>query len=195
MATIVLQPCYSLNQTGDTLTVTDNTGEYSSINTGGWGSPNPIVSTALVSHVDISVRAADGTFGEITSVNSFPDLPCSNGCSFDISSEDAGQGTAFADAIYKFNYYVSGTSGTPYIYNVITYKSFHPNIDCCYVKLSAKLSACNCGCEELTDKFNKMTINMMLLEKAECNGDLQSIQSYLDCLKKICTECDCNCNQ
>lgn len=191
---VLLKPLYSINQEGDTVTVLDNTGQYSSLLLYSWGSPNPDISTVLSSHIDVSKRNADGTFGTTSIIDVYPTLPSDIGASYDISAADAGQGTVFSDGIYKFYYYVAGNDGTAYAYSVTTYKAFHPAIDCCYAKLSAKYAACDCGCKELEEQLNQFTINMLLLEKAKCNGDLQSIQKYIDYLTDLCTECSCGCN-
>lgn len=191
---ILLKPCYSLNQNGDTLTVLDNTGEYSSTKTGGWGSPNPALNTALVAEIRISLRDTDGNYGDVTTINAFSDLPSEDGGEFEITSEDAGQGTVFPDGIYKITYYVSGLDGaTPYIYSVTTYKSFHPAIDCCYQKLAIKVSTCSCNCQDIKDNFNKMSVNMRLLKGAECSGNLDSIQKYIAFLTDTCRNCGCGC--
>lgn len=187
---IALNPRYSVSQNGAVLTITDLTGQYSSINLEAWGTPNQDISTALVATLDISKRNSDGTYGDVTVIDLYPTLPSDNGASFDISAEDAGQGSVFSDGIYKLRYYVSGDDGgTPYNSEKITYKCFNPAIDCCYAKKSAKASKC---CNECNEKLEKMAINMLFLKWAKCNGDLESIQSYLDCLTEICNDCSCD---
>ena len=190
---IALKPSYSINPNGDTITLLDLTGQYSSINTGGWGVLNPIVSTALVATVAISLRDSDGNYGDVTTLDVFPDLPSDFGAEYEIASDDAGQSDTFPDGIYKITYFVSGNDGSAYSATNTQYKSFHPAIDCCYQKLAAKVSQCKCNCSQIEESFNLMSLNFRLLRAAEDCGNLQDIKTYIDFLTKTCSNCGCGC--
>lgn len=191
---IELKICYTLSSDGVTLTATDKTGTYSALNTGGWGVPNPLVSTALTATITTSQRASDGTFGTATTADVFSTLPSAIGGSIDISATDAINSSGFADGIYKLIYQVTGVSASvPYSDTDTQYRSFHPSIDSCRQKLAADVAICSCNCIELETKFNNLSTMYRLLQAAECCGDLNSIQKYIDILTKICSDCGCGC--
>lgn len=189
----VLKVCYILSDDGAELTINDRTGQYSVLNTGGWGAPNHDISTALTATLSTSMRASDGTFGDAVVFSVFPDLPSDIGGEVDVDATDAIDSDSFADGIYKIIYTVTGDDGgTPYTLTNTQYRSFHPSIDCCVKELSAEVAVCNCSCVELEEKFRKVSVFYRLLKAAECCGDLNSIQKYIDILTKLCTNCGCS---
>lgn len=185
----------SLSSDAKTLTITDTTGQYSSTNTGGWGSFNPDLNTALTAVMQLSKRNADGTFGTTTSIDMFPTLPSDSEGAFDITATLAGQGITFSDGIYRLKYIVSGNNGgiSPYNLSITRYDTLRNSISCCGQKMAAKVATCNCNCKSIESKYREFSIFYRLLKAAECCGDLNAIQKYLDKLTEMCSDTDCGC--
>lgn len=191
---IALKFNISLTSDAKTLSIIDKTGQYSSLNTGGWGAPNYLVGTALTSTLKIAKRNSDGLYGTETTVSLFPTLPSDIGGSSDVTAVSAGQGSTYADAIYRLIYTVTGVSaGTPYSYSTTRYDVLRNSIACCYQKMEVKVSECTCNCKSIEEKFRKFSVFYRLLKGAECCGDLNAIQKYLDELTKICNHTGCGC--
>jgi len=191
---ILLKYKVTLSDNGESVNVKDNTGQYSILNTGGWGAPNVLVGSALTAAIKISKRNTDGTFGAETQVDVYPTLPSDAGVSVDIAATDAGQGDSFPDGVYRFVYAVTGTeAAVPFNYTITQYKSFHSSINCCYQKLAVKVANCSCNCQDLDDKFKEMTIQLAILCRAEGKGDLNAVQKEIDFITKMCTKCGCGC--
>ena len=183
----------ALSSDAKTLTITDRTGAYSGLQTGGFGSPNPAVSDATSATIKIAKRNSDGTFATEITVNAFNTLPSDSGGTFDILSTLGVNAATYADGIYRLIYTVAGTSGgTPFSASVTRFDILRNNIAICYQKKTANFVACECNCEEIEKEFQCFVLYMNLLKSAECCGDLNSIQKYLDKLTELCND-DCGC--
>lgn len=194
MGVIVPLFAASVPSNAETMLIADRTGTYSPLNTGGYGSPNPDVDTALTATMGVSKRETDGTWGEETSVDMYDDLPSKIGGEFEIAADDAGQGENFADAIYRLTYNVTGDDGGT-LYNVskTIYVAFTPTIDSYWQNLGKDVAACSCSCEALTEKFNCFSNYYYLLCAAKRSGDLNGIQKYIDILTALMRENNCGC--
>lgn len=182
---IVLQFKASVPTSGEKITITDCTGAYSTLNTGGWETPNPALSTALTATMAISKRATDGTWATATTVDMFDDLPSSSGGTYDILSEDGGQGGSIADGIYKLVYNVTGDSSGLYNVSTTIYKAFTPVIDSYRQNLAKDVAVCNCACESLEAKFTCFSNYYRLLCAAKDCGDLNGILKYINILTSL----------
>ena len=199
---IILLPNYSVSSDGTELTVTDQTLSYDSINVGGWDPTNvinPKVADALVAQVRIAIRNSDGTFGTETTVNVYPDLPSDTGGNKIITSVIAGQEGSFTDAVYRFTYMVQGTApsyppnGTyPFLAQDVRYVPIVPNLCACLQKAAAEFVKCNCNCQDITEKFRKISLYMRLLEKAYCCKNINAMAQFIDVLKRLCNCCGCS---
>src|SRR3972149_3726762 len=109
----------ALSSDAKTLTITDRTGAYSGLQTGGFGSPNPAVSDATSATIKIAKRNSDGTFAAEITVNVFNALPSDSAGTYDISATTGVNADTYTDGIYRFIYTVAGSSGgTPFSTNV-----------------------------------------------------------------------------
>ncbi len=193
MGVIVLSFKASVPSNAETLHVTDLTGTYSALNTGGWETPNPAISTALTATIGVSKRNTSGTWQTQTLADVFDTLPSAIGGDIDIDAADCGQGETFADGVYRLVYNVTGLDGsTPYNVSKTIYKGFTPTIDAYRQNLAKDVSACSCSCEALTDKFNCFSNYYRLLCAAKECGDLNGIQKYIDILTAMMRDrCGC----
>jgi hypothetical protein len=193
---LILRFSASIPSNATIINITDCTSIYSPLNVGGWDTPNVDISTALTATISISKRNTDGTWQTQTSVDVFDDLPSQAGGSVDITAEDAGQGETFSDSILRLIYNVTGDdSGTPYNVSTTIYQAFTPVIDSYRQNLAKDVSACNCVCEELTEKFNCFSGYYRLLCASKRCGDLNGIQKYIDILTTLMgNNCGCGGN-
>lgn len=178
--------------------LTEMTGEYSSTNTGGWGSPNNTIAQALTATITVYLRnSTTGVFELIGSVDAFDDLPSSTSSSttgyFDVeaSALDASLST-FVDGIYKIVYTVTGvgTENVPFSFSVTEYKVFDQSIRCCIAKKGVVV----CGCCTDAQKLDFENISFMYeqLERSKCGNEFDVIQNHLDYLTKKCSDCGCS---
>ncbi len=195
---IVLQDRYSVSTNGTTLTVTDRTGQISSLNEGGWdpaGTDNPIVTDATVAEIRIAKRNTDGTYGTETTVNVYDTLPSDEGGDIEISAEDAGQGDAFTDGVYRITYVVQGiwtsNSALPFLATKTVFVPITPNICTCWQRAAADAAGCLCNCGDVNKKLSNITFYMRLLDYAYERGDVVSMVKFIDILTKICAACGC----
>lgn len=183
-----------LSSDGATLTVIDRTGIYSGTNLGGFGSPNPATTDATTATFKIAKRNSDGTFGDDVSVNVYSTFPSSISGEFDIDADDGVDADTYEDAIYRFTYTVISTSsGTPFSVSTVRYDTLRNSIAFCYQEKSLKIADCNCSCSDIEESFKCFSLYYRLLLAAECEGDLNKIQKYLDKLTELCSSGDCNC--
>lgn len=198
---IALLPRYAVSTDGITLTVTDRTGQYSTLIPGGWdptGAANPKVIEATVAEIRIAKRNPDGTFGAETTVNVYDDLPSDDGGDIDITSTDAGQGGNFVDCVYRMTYMVQGiwtsNADTPFLVTDVRYIPIIPSICTCWQKASADFAKCQCNCDGLNDRLSKISLYMRLLDASYQCGNLNAMQQNIDILTKLCADCGCGCD-
>jgi hypothetical protein len=190
---IELNFCATLKANGEILNIEDTTGAYSTTNIGGYGTPNDTSASAQTAVVQIWKRNEDGAYGDMTEVDVYPTLPSDSGGDIDIDADDAGQSETMSDGVYKIKYKIASAIA-PYTYDTTQYKSFHPAIDCCYQNLALKQVNCSCNCADVNDKLTKMTLQFALLKRAECSGDLDAIQKYINYITRLCDSCGCGCS-
>src|SRR3990167_6151612 len=192
----------ALSSDGETLTITETTSTYSGIYPGGWGSPNPEISDATTATIKIALRASDGTYGTETTVNVFDDatpLPSSISGTTTITGTQAGYDDTYADGIYRIIYTVTGSSGgTPFSASTTRYDVLRNSIAVCYQEKAAEYAGCGCNCSEIESNLKCISLLMSLLCReddgcAECIGNLNQIQLYLDKLAALCSEDGCGC--
>ena len=186
----------ALSSDAKTLSIKDRTGDYSGLNVGGFGSPNPAVSDATSATIKIAKRNTDGTFGTETTTNAYSTLPSNSAeTTFNISATTGVNAATYADGIYRLIYTVAGSSGgVPFSTSVTRYDVLRNSIAVCYQKKAVEISDCSCSCEDIEKSFKCFSLYIRLLKAAECCGDLTLIQKYLDKLTKLCDDCGCGCD-
>jgi len=194
MPNVTLKQCISLSDDCKYLRITENTGIYDAVNTGGWGSPNHDISTASSATVTISKRNSDGTLtpSPNSPINVFPVLPSDISGYTVISAETAGYGagSTYSDGIYLITYTVSGDDPGAYSLTTSQYKGFICAGTCCYKQLANKASLCVCDCEGLNKKLISLMRNIRLFNSASDCADLIQMQAYIDKITKLCTSCN-----
>jgi len=181
-----------LSSDGAILTIIDKTGAYSGLNVGGFGTPNPEISDALTATVKIAKRNADGTFGTDTTIDAYSTLPSNSAGEFDITATDGVTAATYPDGIYRFIYTVTGVSGgTAFSTSTTRYETLRNSIAVCYQEKAATLADCSCSCNDIEDSFKCFSLYMRLLKSAECCGNLNDIQKYLDKLTSMCDSNSC----
>lgn len=193
---LVLRFTASVPSNALTLKITDCTSVYGPLNVGGWGTPNFAFGSALTATIGVSKRNIDGTWQTQTTVDVFDILPSQAGGYVGILAEDAGLGDTVPDCVLRLIYNVTGTdSGTPYNISTTIYQGFTPVIDSYRLNLAKDVSACNCACEALTERFNCFSGYYRLLCSAKQCGDLNGIVKYIDILTTLIgNNCGGGCN-
>jgi hypothetical protein len=189
--------CAELSNDCKTLVITDLTGNYSLVNLGGWGAPNPLYANRISANIRVEKRNADGTYTNATfsPVVVFPTLPSNVNGTYNLTAEDAGYGTdaKWSDGIYKLTYTIIGLDGiVTYSVNSVIYLPLTCEIDCCVKKKGLEVSKCNCDCEDLAKKQRNIMIQYRLLQSAKCCANLDELQEYIDKLTKLCSQCGCS---
>jgi hypothetical protein len=170
---------YAISDDGLTITVTDNTGAYSSpSNTGGYGTPNP--SIANFSDFLISIYLPDPVTLLPSSVpvviDAYSALPSNSNGTFDLTALNVlgSATTKFIDGWYQFivaaNYDTGLTTGTVTATNNLI---LYAITDCCITNMTVK--EIDCGCSGASTKLMKLSkANLMLdqLRPRTVNGAL-----------------------
>jgi len=192
MAKLVLK--YNICQKKDctSLFFSETTGTYNSLsNSGGFGSPNPVVGDATSVLLKVLFPNADDTV-DIDISASFPTVDST--VETEITSEDLGlaAGAVLADGIYEITYEV--------IANGVTYTEtknifLYCNVQCCINQFIATIpdTACNCTDSSVSDALTAFML-MRSLEYAAVCGKKTKFTNTLAILNNICTNNDCGCS-
>lgn len=190
----------NVNQTDDgkSLVFFDLTGAYTSINTGGWGTPNPATTDSLTATATISLLTDPDTltFGPTYTASLYNQMPNSSGVPVYASAQTFGLGTGavFADGVYKITYLVTGISGgNAFSATTTGYFAITPQVDCCYKKIADEFATCTCNCDETEDKLTQIARQHGLMERAEDCGDVAGMFYYIQYLQNLCATCGCGC--
>jgi len=192
---------YLVKIPGTTLTVTDKTGQFATTaNKGGYdplGVANPKITDATVGLIKIAKRNSDGILEDETTVNVFPTLPSDVDGTIDITSEAAGQGSNFADGVYRLTFVVQGiwitNSNLPFLATSAKFIPIIPAICACFQKLAAKAAKAVCVCGDVDVKLSKVDLYIRLLGEAKECKDVNAMQTFIDLLTKLCAQNDCDC--
>lgn len=188
---LLLQPKYCPSTSCDFITAPDLTGQYSSLNQGGFGTPNIAVSDVTTATISVAKRGSDGVFSDNVIIDVFPDLPSDSGLSFDITTELYPDG--FGDGIYRFIYTITGVSNsTPFTYSSTIYRPITCSIDSCWSELS--LMMVTCPTTELKDKHERVSTMMRALKASSTDcGNLGNTQTIIDEITNLCNQAVCGC--
>lgn len=180
-----------INNSCDTLTLTETTGAYSATNTGGWGSPN--ATTGSITTALLQVTSPSGGVYTINILSA--GLPSSNpSFDYDIANSSLGNITSIEDGKWTFFlYYTDGTT----IYQRVKNFFFYCNSECCVQQLLANIEIedCNCCEQEQKDKIDNYIKAKTFLEAlknaARCNQE-SNFDSIQEILAKLCRNSNCN---
>lgn len=170
----------------------ETTGFYSSTNTGGWSTPNILISTATAATVAVTVPS-----GTVYSFNVFlAGFPSYNtNVTYSIAYDDLGFSEALEDGIYSVTYSVSGLdgSGEPITYTVTISTFIVCNLECCVDTLLLNVDDWECDCSEdaIDTYLSAFSILQQINHSIEC-GDLDTAESLLTLANKICKNSNCS---
>lgn len=177
----------------ESIKITEVTGAYdASLNSGGWGAPNPTIASATSATLLIEKRNSDGTYTAYNTIDLYNTLPNITETPFSITSDDAGFGTnsTFPDGIYRMTYTVAGSGFSA---QTIKYIVLYGQIKICFKESSLALSQCSCNCDSLEDSLVNIDFYIGQLAVAQDSGNLTWINNTLEKLTNLCTECGCGC--
>ena len=172
-----------------TLTITDDTGEYSGLNQTGWGTPN--IELADVSVATITITDPDDVAHVIDLVN---DLgidyltATADTLEYDIANTYFGLGTddKITDGIYNILYSITDTSLD--VYTIERNIAIYCNIACQIndlLKMIPEQYSCNkCNTAFINEVFECYMMYKALINAAEC-GSVSEFNNILAMLKKM----------
>ncbi len=178
--------CSSIN-------LTEQTGIYSSDNSGGYGFPNFVTTDATAASIIVTLPS--GTQSPV--INVFSTFPDSTGdITKTITASDLGLTGALLDGIYVINYIVVFTiGGTPYVHSTVKTFFLSCSIKCCIDKMIAKIPIGNCDCNDkaLKNALLAYGLYQSLLANGKC-GNVNNVNTLLLRLNKLCSATSCGCN-
>lgn len=178
------------------LVFTETTGEYSSSNITGWGSPNKLTSDAETAVLIVTTPSgADYTFNLFTESPAFPTSDDEREFVIDTTDIGGTTGSRIPNGLYLFRYSVTRTTATAFSYSQQIQQLFYCTARCCVNSMFADLDfECDC-CEEEIDRALKAKAMLYSLELAAGAGHIDKFNNLLDILTKLCNNTNCNsCN-
>lgn len=173
----------------------EGTGTYNaSINTTGWGAPNPLISD--VSTAVLTVKRADGNSYDIDvkSLYGFPSDDVNFIVSIPYESIGYTTGDKIPDQIMTFTYTVTMNNSDVYV--SVVYKPFTCSVKCCVDTLLSNVDLCcdECANKTLNKWISAWALYQGLLQSA-CEGNIPNFNNQLAQLNKMCKTSGCSsCN-
>lgn len=168
--------------------VTETTGFYSTINTGGWGSPNIDLGDAITATLAITPYGSAITYTiDLLATTLFPtNNPY---FTYNIPLSAIGNPTSIADGQWLFVYTVSDGTDT---YTKTIYKYFYCNTECCVTSMLPDIDTCDC-CKETSDYKNYILAwtQLQSLKKAAACGDSTNFTAIKKIIDKLCLNSGC----
>ena len=171
----------------------DNSGIYSSSNTGGYNTPNPAIADASAATLTISILTdyATQTYSTAVVIDAYPTLPNITNTPFNVTGALMGNGddSALTDGYYKIIYTVTTTG--PVVNTVTKYVVLTCQIDSCYKALANQVALCSFNCVELEERLRRIAYFRRQLTGAVNCGNIGAIMKYLEYLTSLCDTNDC----
>ena len=180
---LVLSSLIQLNSGNTSLTIFDNTGDYSLLNQGGYGTPNPDTTDVTQATLTIDIQGYNSyapVTVEITA--SFADLFTTG---FTLSALEALNLPVFPDGWYKFTYSVVAL-GIEYSY--VNTNAFWGEVQCCVRKAVLQLSTTITDVKK-AEQVHYMSLLFDALTSSACCNNMDSFTVKLKELKKLCGGC------
>ena len=189
-----------------TITLTDATGPYSAVNTGGWGSPNQDPTDINCAYLSILLPGDTVPFiKDITSVftGSADDL---DRLIFEVTMQDCGATSAdqFSDGIIDLEYHVGTTSDDPTngsctegtLAHVDMTLPLYCVVQCCILSKIALIPQYYC-CDKCNNAYVQYCFDLWMMLKSLQTADvtISSVQfeNILEQVQKLCNNEDCSC--
>lgn len=146
MSNLVLKSLICVNCEDENFPIEDNTKIYSAtLNVGGWGVPNPIISDVTSSLLTVTSPGGVATDPIDLTLDPLTSLPATDGTQYIYDPTDNGQ--SFEDGIWVFDWVIKGedASGDPYMERCRKKVLVDCTVACCKTKLVADADP-SCGC-------------------------------------------------
>ena len=170
----------------------DQTGNYTTTNTGGWNSPNISLTTATAASVAITTPSGT-TYTFNVFVSGLPSYDINS--TYSISYSDLGFTSSLADGIYTAVYTVNALdgSGEPAVYTVTKSTYITCNLQCCVDTMLINIDDWDCDCsKDAKDNYLKaFGILQQIYHAIEC-GDLDTASNLSTVANKLCKNSGCS---
>lgn len=169
--------------------INETTGQYSSTNTGGWGSPNTELSDVVSAEMLITSPSEVEYSIDMMDVYNYPTDNLS--LYANITATSLGL-TSLEDGLWIFEYVVEDSSGNRY--TKINHYLNYCNSECCVKQMLTNLKLDSCGCNCSDDKYEeylKAWLQLEALKKAADCGDETAFANILKIVTKLCKNNNC----
>lgn len=178
----------------NTITFNETTGQYSSLNSSGWNSPNPELYQATSAELTILTPNNSSYTFDLYSTGDFPTVNSTT--NYDVIYSDLGFSNNLADGEYTFTYAVVINTGgeLPELTTFTRTKKLYIvcNLECCINKLLLNIEDVNCDCnKEARSKYLEAFALLQAFKHANACGRLGTASELFNELTKICSNVDC----
>lgn len=166
----------------------ETTKSYTTSNTGGYSTPNPLDSSFTSATLEIT--GPDTVVYTINLYNTSLYPTFDSSLTYDIPLASMGTPSTITDGEWKFVYTISDGIDT-YIRTI--YKLFYCNLECCVTKMQPTVEV-SCDCCDKTDSYStyiKAWSFLQSLKNAAKCGDTTLFTSIKKIVDKLCLNSEC----
>lgn len=185
----------TINHDNTEVTFTETTGSYNAVtNPTGWA----IIAPGMpIGNVDDSTLTITTPSGDVFIINTFPTLPASTDTDITFNLGDLGgtSGDVFPDGLYTVKQTVIDNVLRNPLKPLVKYFFICFDLEKCISKslANAKISDCNCKCEDIKGLLHLYTL-WRALKYAICTGNITRINKLYESAVKVCEQLNCkNC--
>jgi hypothetical protein len=180
---LILSSLIQLNSGNTSLTMFDNTGDYSLLNPGGYGTPNPATSDVTKATLTIDIQGYNSYAPVTVDITAnFADLFTTG---YVLTAMSALNLPVFPDGWYKFTYSIIALGIE---YNYINTNAFWGDVQCCVKKAVLQLSIPVTDVKK-AEQVHYLALVFDSLTSSACCSNMDSFTSKLKELKKLCGGC------
>ncbi len=188
---------FSICQSSDcsSLTFNELTGEYSSSNQTGWGSPNRDLSTATAAILTITTPSGGVYNIDLFATGNFPTDDITLDYDIDFTTIGLTTGSKLPDGIYTFLYTVTTIDmDITVVYTQTIQQAFYCQVKCCVLSMFKDLDVtCDCAKNDKIKAIDAwlMYKGLIFSSGAGCSANFNDTLAILQklCLNKNCTNC------
>jgi hypothetical protein len=168
------------------------TGAYSTVNTTGWGAPNPEIVDAVSATLEIT------TPSEITyTFDLYDDFPTTDSTqSYEVTGSVLGMSDSLTDGKYTFVYTVvtEDDESVQTTYSITKQLFTICSVECCVNRMLLDIEDLNCDCNKVAkDKYLEAYTLLLALKHASTCGNEDTVNDLLTTINKLCTSNCKNC--
>ena len=165
----------------------ETTLSYTTSNTGGYGTPNPIDGSFTSATLEITNPSGTAYTIDLFATSLFPTFNSSQ--VYDIPLTDMGSPTSIVDGQWKFVYTISDGVNT---YSKTIYKLFYCNSECCVTSMQPTVETCDCCNDNKSyNTYIKAWSFLQSLKNAAKCGDTTTFTSIKKIVDKLCLNNGC----